>query len=164
MPMPLIVMLAANRASTSPIVSPASSRAPLALLGHDLELGLVRRPAGRVLVDAGDGDGAGERHAGTPGRRHAGRRASASAGAAARRRPRRPGAGELDDPARRPTAAASASAAARASGGLVLADDDDHRRRDRAERGRAVPRRRGPRGRRRVARGSVFIHSPNARS
>ena len=31
MPMPLIVMLAANRASTSPIVSPASSRAPLAL-------------------------------------------------------------------------------------------------------------------------------------
>ena len=31
MPMPLIVMLAANSASTSPIVSPASSRAPLAL-------------------------------------------------------------------------------------------------------------------------------------
>ena len=31
MPIPLIVMLAANRASTSPIVRPASSRAPLAL-------------------------------------------------------------------------------------------------------------------------------------
>ncbi len=31
MPMPLIVMLAANSASTSPNVNPASSRAPFAL-------------------------------------------------------------------------------------------------------------------------------------
>ena len=84
----------------------------LGALGHDLELGLVRRPTGGVLVHPGDGDGTGERHADPL----ATRPRSRPAPPAARATPRRPAPASVTT---RPVgnAAASASAAARASAG-----------------------------------------------
>ena len=52
--MPIGPTPAVRKPSTSPIVSPASCERPARALGADLELRLVRRPARRVLVDAGD--------------------------------------------------------------------------------------------------------------
>ena len=96
----------------------------LGALGHDLELGLVRRPAGRVLVDAGDGDLSGEAHALVNSPRNEWTRSASAAGCSST--PRRPAPGNVTA---RPagSCSATASAVARRSGSSCLADDHQRR-------------------------------------
>ena len=141
-PIPLIVMLAANSASTSAMVSPASSSAPLALsamIWNSVLSGANRVGCSYTPAMATEPDSV------MP---HPRRRRTISASATRLLDDAAPpGAGQLDHPAVGHRSGELLGGGT-CLGRLVLADDDDHRCGDRADPSALVPVRRAPRGRR----------------